>query len=1069
MKYDFEMDIDESTSVGKIAAHIKDNSKILEFGPGNGRMTKHLMGAKGCEVSVVELDKELYEYVKEIANDSFYGNIEDYGWVDYFAGQTFDYIIFADVLEHLMNPIETLNVVKQFLREDGEVLITFPNLAHNSVLINLFNNELVWTKYGLLDATHKTFYTQSGFEKVFDEVGLYIAKEDFTINEVGNNEINAHYEDLPLETHDAFRKRPFGEVYQYFYALKKTPVEKPIRIQPDNSYFHRRVKLIYTYDSKVEEKVYEINTSTGENKNYFLDIPVEVKDLKIYPFPENIGGILNFFVDVEGEPYTDYKASAVYNEGEKYIFTNMKPAYFQLDGNDISGKSIVINFDYIHQAQFLSEMNSMMSYLEAIEEEKKQIIERYYDLVQGEKWQQPKRVSEHPFIQTPIEELNRIMALNIDCTVRDEQRQVSIIKGWGVSNAEKLPLNFELESDNAPYYHVRRIHRKEINEGFGFPADLKYGFEIEVADLKLEQFFNFVVSTDGGESCDVIINRHIGLYFPPKQSSRVRRILGAVKRKGIKGSVHWLLNRQSQKNAYEKWIAHNEQFNVADIREEINSFNYQPKISIAVPVYNVEEKWLDACIRSLTNQFYENWELCLADDASPKAYIRPLLEKYAAKDERIKLIFREKNGHISEATNSALEIATGDYIGFMDNDDELAPNALYEVVKALNNDQTIEFFYTDEDKMSLEGQRFDAFFKPHWNKQLIMQHNYITHFVVVKKNLLDKIGGLRTEYNGSQDYDFVLRATEQARKIHHIKGILYHWRAIETSTALNPESKNYAYTAGKHALEAALERRNQKGNVKIAEFFGCYKIDYIYDTTPKVSIVLINESKSLNKNIEVLLNKTYYPNIEIILPVSEKFKVKVKDARLRFIDGDINHRVEQANGEFILLLNQRLYPQNGSWLSELMNYAQQEESGIVCGKISSDNDLIVNIGITYDEKTRKIIYPEQKNPAQNLGYYYRAGLPRGIHAATEDCMIFRKQDYIEIGGLSEEFGSQLTGFDFSLKIRTELAKDIVYTPYAKLKEAEPIDIELLTDGLNELENKWTKKGLIDPYGNPLPF
>ena len=223
-----------------------------------------------------------------------------------------------------------------------------------------------------------------------------------------------------------------------------------------------------------------------------------------------------------------------------------------------------------------------------------------------------------------------------------------------------------------------------------------------------------------------------------------------------------------------------------------------------MPVYNVEEKWLQ-CVSSLQNQYYENWELCLADDASPSEHIKPMLEKYKELDQRIKVIYREENGHISEATNSALSIATGDFIGFMDNDDELAPQALYEVVKALNTDPTIDFLYTDEDKITENGRRFNAFYKSDWNPELILNHNYITHFVVVKRDLLEKVGGLNSAYNGAQDYDFVLRATEQAMKIKHIPGMMYHWRAIESSTALNPESKGYAYVAGQ---KRSKRRRN---------------------------------------------------------------------------------------------------------------------------------------------------------------------------------------------------------------------------------------------------------------------
>ncbi|MGC6768403.1 glycosyltransferase [Enterococcus sp. LJL51] len=1067
MKYDFEMDLDESTSVGKIAAYINENSRVLEFGPGNGRMTEYLQKAKNCNVSIVELDKELFDHVSTFADDSFYGNIEEYTWVKHFEGKTFDYIIFADVLEHLLNPVKTLEIVKGFLNPEGEILITFPNLAHNSVLINLFNNKLEWTEYGLLDATHKTFYTQSGFEKVFDSLGLYINKEDFTINEVGNNEIDAHYEDLPIEVHDAFRKRPFGEVYQYFYALKQHPVEAPVRITPDNSNYYKRVKLVYDYGDYEEEEIVVLNTFTGENRNYFTDIAKEVKSLTIWPFPENIGGILRFFIDVEGEQVHRFETSAVFYEKEKFVFSNIFPAYIKIDHDEIAGKSVVLNFDYIFQGQFILELNDMMASIRKIQEEKQLIADRYYELVKSDEWIPADRKGEENFPRTPVDELNQTLALNIDEVTRNEDSNTSFIRGWGVSNDDKKPLNFQLTTDSAPYFKVKRVYRKEINEGFGFPKEEKYGFEIEVADYELEQFFNFIITTASGRVCKVTINRHIGIYYPPRVPSKLRRVLGAVKRKGLKGSVNWLLNRKSQQNIYEHWVEEHEQYDVDQIKAEISSFDYQPKISVAVPVYNVEEKWLAACVGSLKNQFYENWELCLADDASPKEHIRPLLEKYAAEDERIKLIFREKNGHISEATNSALEIATGDYVGFMDNDDELAPNALYEIAKALNKDPKIDFFYTDEDKVTAEGKRFDAFFKPNWNQQLILQHNYITHFVVLKRELLDRVGGLRTEYNGSQDYDFVLRATEAASSIHHIEGILYHWRAIETSTALNPESKDYAYTAGKKALEAAFSRRGIKVNVKIAEFYGCYKTDFVYEDQPKVSIVLVHDSKHLNDNLATLLSKTYYANFEVIISTSSKAKVTINDSRLRFVDGDINERIKQSDGEFVLLLNEKLAPTSGSWLTELMNYGRQSESGAVCGKLSSTGNMIANIGVSIDLDKMKLIYPERGNPETNLGYYYRAALPRGIYAATEDCMIFRRADFDSVGGLSEDLGSQLMGVDLSLKIRQNLGKDIVYTSYARLKESDHLDIDVSREQIEKLGLNWSEQQLDDPYKNSI--
>ena len=300
MKYDFEMETDESTSVGKIVAQIKENSDVLEFGPGNGRMTSYLMEEKKCQVSIVELDKELYDHVSQFSTNAFYGNIDENDWVEYFAGKTFDYIVFADVLEHLMNPQSALAKVKPFLKPGGQILITFPNLAHNSVLIDLFNNRLTWNETGLLDATHKSFYLQEGFEKVFAEVGLYIAKEDFTFNQVGYNEIPTTYEALPVEVQAAFKARPFGEVYQYFFALTAEPVEQPERVTPVNSYNEKNVHILINCGEEKETELDQpVDLQKPETKQFQLKIPEDVQLIKL--FPSLTGAIVKLSMTIDGE------------------------------------------------------------------------------------------------------------------------------------------------------------------------------------------------------------------------------------------------------------------------------------------------------------------------------------------------------------------------------------------------------------------------------------------------------------------------------------------------------------------------------------------------------------------------------------------------------------------------------------------------------------------------------------------------------------------------------------------------------------------------------------------------
>ncbi|OTO20167.1 class I SAM-dependent methyltransferase, partial [Enterococcus sp. 3H8_DIV0648] len=281
MKYDFDLSLEEHTSVGKIISQITDGSSVLEFGPGNGRMTQYLINEKKCEVSIVEFDPVLFEHVMGFAQDGFLGNIEEYKWNEHFAGKKFDFIIFADVLEHLTDSEKALDEASKYLAPNGEILLTFPNLAHNSVLIDLFNNKLDWKQYGLLDRTHNSFYTQQGFEELFERIGLSIRREDFTYSQVGQNELSASYEELPEMVRYDFKNRPFGEVYQYFYALRKETVEHPERVEPINSNYNKQMQLAYLINDKFEVEPYIFNNQTNENKTTVHQAPASTEKLRI--------------------------------------------------------------------------------------------------------------------------------------------------------------------------------------------------------------------------------------------------------------------------------------------------------------------------------------------------------------------------------------------------------------------------------------------------------------------------------------------------------------------------------------------------------------------------------------------------------------------------------------------------------------------------------------------------------------------------------------------------------------------------------------------------------------------
>ena len=502
-----------------------------------------------------------------------------------------------------------------------------------------------------------------------------------------------------------------------------------------------------------------------------------------------------------------------------------------------------------------------------------------------------------------------------------------------------------------------------------------------------------------------------------------------------------------------------------------------PKISIVVPVYNVEERWLRCFINSVINQYYINWELCIADDCSPSPHVKKVLDEYQLKDHRIKVLYRHENGHISEATNSAISLVTGDYVGFMDNDDELSPFALYEYVKAINEDSRRDFIYCDEDKIDTRGKRFDPFFKSSWNSELLHNHNYITHFVLVKKSLLDRIGLLKSEYNGSQDYDFILRATENAESIHHIPKLLYHWRTIEGSVAFNPQAKMYCYEAGKKALEDSLERHHIKGKVELGKFYGTYKTQFEFETEPKITIIVLLEENEISTVHGKLENSIEYSQIEFVFGIKREDASDQADERYKNKSNIIkvykncdnnelkNYCAEIATGEYLLFLEKHVEIISGNWIKELINFSYNKKIGISGVKIVDAKNKILNVGMNFDVNG-KIRYSHQgcEDDGEYKGYYYRIVAPQYVFSVSDDCLLIKKDVFQLIGGYEKGWSFPLSAIDLCVKVKKQ-GYSVLFNPFVKVKQTYKHKLLEEKNELNRFKEKWSLDDLIDPYTN----
>ena len=550
-------------------------------------------------------------------------------------------------------------------------------------------------------------------------------------------------------------------------------------------------------------------------------------------------------------------------------------------------------------------------------------------------------------------------------------------------------------------------------------------------------------------------------------------------------------NRKTNQEAYQIWIEKNIPNEDELEKQKTTKFIYAPKISVVVPMYNTDEKFFQDLIESLNNQTYANWELCLAD-GSPKK--NENLEKYYEKNEKIKYNFLGKNEGISENTNEAIKMATGDYVGFLDHDDILSEEALFQVVKVINQDLKTDFIYTDEDKIDENYERFEPYFKPDYSPETLECNNYITHFVVVKKEIIEKVGKLNSEFNGAQDFDFVLRATKVANKIKHISKILYHWRVHKNSTAYIADTKNYAFEAGKKVIEADLKREGKSATVEFGqEVPGIYKIKYEVIGNPKVSILIPNKDniKLLKKCITSILKFTTYENYEIniIENNSEKketfkyYEELVKNSKIKIlnfnkhtifdINGEkslenktlnkgleknnieknienietkenelqkvsefnysalINFGVKNVDGEFVLQLNNDTKLITKDWLEIFIGYAQNSEIGAVGARLYYEDKTIQHAGIIVG------VSGIAGNALVNLpygkhAYFGREAATRNVLAVTGACLFARRSLYYEVGFMDEkEFKVAFNDVDFCLKLYENGYRN-VYNPYIEL-------------------------------------
>ena len=685
----------------------------------------------------------------------------------------------------------------------------------------------------------------------------------------------------------------------------------------------------------------------------------------------------------------------------------------------------------------------------------------------------------------------------IDYIDVDMEARRCMVSGWAVY---QTPLDIYVENENKERVKcsLERVNRPDVQQQYQeFDVGKERGFFLDIP-IEEEKGFRVVFAAGGHRTIRYVslqkrkmAGEKIGVYY--------RKGMRYLKLHGAAGFAKKLVKKaEDYKNRpypYTKWYPEHMASESELEQQRKTTFAYAPLISIVIPLYNTPVPYLKELLDSVQAQTYPNFQLCLADGSDNSRTGDYIRENYET-DKRIQYKLLENNAGISENTNEAIKMATGEFIMFSDHDDTLAPNALFEIVKEMNENPGTDVVYTDEDKVTMDGKRyFDPHFKPDFNLDMLRCNNYICHIFVVKREILERVGMLRKEFDGAQDFDFILRCCEKAQNIRHVAKILYHWRNHPASTAGNPESKMYAYEAGRNAVQAHYDRIGMKAEVSMTEQWGRYRTKLFVEGEPLVTIIIPNKDhkKELKTCVDSLFEKTSYQNFEILIIENnstgkeifayyKELEAAHENVRVLIWEKEFNYSAinnfgaEHARGEYLLLLNNDIEVKTENWMEEMLSYCQREDVGIVGAKLLFPNEKIQHAGVILgmgpSGTAGHLFY---NFPGDQFVYAGRSQTTQDLSAVTAACMMVKKELYQKVGGMDEAFQVAFNDIDFCLRVR-ETGKLVVFQAYAELYHHESLTRGYETSQKNKkrfkeeiklFKTRW--KDLLeagDPYYNP---
>lgn len=691
----------------------------------------------------------------------------------------------------------------------------------------------------------------------------------------------------------------------------------------------------------------------------------------------------------------------------------------------------------------------------------------------------------------------------IDEFTFNEETKTYQLKGWAYSYA-KDPIEYSVFDSNGKKVDIE-FHSKgrvDLYSLFFVGEDqIDCGYTIKWKGNAKEKY-SFALKTKNYQSKEILQEKtpsrnvlsKVPKLFKMMSYQHIKNGFRILRKKGFSGVIDRIVHGSSNWAEYDEW------FNATKVTEEElerqrnTTFEFAPMISIIVATFNTKEEYLKEMIDSVRNQSYSNWQLCIGDGSTNDSVEKYVKEHYGD-DSRIVFKKLEKNYGISGNMNGALELVTGDYVGLFDHDDLLTPDCLYEFVASMQEVHH-DCVYSDEDKLNDKTKKFeDPHFKPDFSIDLFCSHNYITHFFVVNMDIVRKVGGMRSEYDGSQDHDFIFRCVEQANSVYHVPKILYHWRMHPLSTAMDPESKMYCYTSGKKAIESHFKRVGIDATVEMLPrpLYGMYHCKYTVKDHPLVSILIPNYNhKDLLKGcIESLMNVNTYSNMEIVIVENNSTEQEIFDyykeleetysnVKVIYYEGDFNYSkinnygVKYTHGEYILFLNNDTKVIEPDSIEDMLGVCQREDVGAVGAKLLYEDDTVQHCGVVvgYHGYATAAFSLIDRN---DFGYMGRPRVSWDVSAVTAACLMTKREIFDEVGGFDEDFKVACNDVDLCLKIRS-LNKWIVedvfsvwyhYESKSRGLEDTPEKQARFQSEIARFQKKWPeilKNG--DPFHNP---